>query len=65
MKDNIPYLMEVYKKFYPDFTYQSVSFAVRTILERHDYLDAITLDHYLAPLEYGGLGYGTRYYYER
>lgn len=47
-----------YSKFYGDYTKASLLKVLKAVKRRFGKLDAITVDHYMKPKSYGGLGKG-------
>ena len=62
MDKDLTYVIEHYKKFYPQYTLESLEDTIKVINERHEKIDAITLDFYLREIIFGGLGYGIKGY---
>ena len=56
----LEYLVEQYKKFYPDYTLESLTQTMKIVIDRHGQLDAIIVDYYMRSIDAGGLGYGVR-----
>ena len=65
MEKDISDLIEQYRKFYPQYTLESLIWAVKILDEKHGSVEAITLDYYMKDIASGGLGYGVKAYREK
>jgi len=52
--------VKVYKRFYPEYTEASLRKAIVAILRKGHRLASPTVNHYMSPKRFGGLGYGKR-----
>jgi hypothetical protein len=50
--------VKYYKPFYPEYTVESLTNAIKAILVTQGEFDAVIVNHYMAPRSAGGLGYG-------
>ncbi len=67
MEKKLAEIIEDYRKFYPQYTLESLTNAVRKMQDRFGKIDAITVDYFMRNIDAGGLGYGVMKYswYER
>lgn len=59
MKEAIFKILDHYEKFYPHYTRGSLIYTIKLLIDKNGTIDALTLDHYLKEINYGGLGYGV------